>query len=104
LIWHEDAEKWPPLRSLTQTSSGLSYQKKSDDNSISLIVAFEGPVFKKLSEQIQLEGVVSVHDNGKLLDTKAIRNDATVGWRMILRVRCNEDNNKPVELRGFLYF
>lgn len=75
---------------------------EKENNSIGLIVDFEGPVFKKLSEQIQPEGVVSVDDNCKLLDTKVIRNDTTGGWRMILRVHRNEDNNKPVELRGFL--
>ncbi|WP_082797926.1 glucan biosynthesis protein G [Collimonas arenae] len=101
LLWQKDAEKRPPLSWVTQTRRGQGYQKKNDDNSVGLIVDFEGPVFKKLSDKVQPEGVVSVDDNGKLLDTKVIRNDATGGWRMILRVRRNEDN-KPVELRGFL--
>lgn len=103
LLWQKDADKRPPLSWVTQTRRGQSVQKKSDDNSngIGLIVDFEGPVFKKLSDKVQPEGVVSIDDNGKLLDTKVIRNDATGGWRMILRVRRNEDN-KPVELRGFL--
>lgn len=101
LLWQKDAEKRPPLSWVTQTRRGQGYQKKSDDGSIALVVDFEGPVFKKLSDKVQPEGVVSVDDNGKLLDTKVVRNDATGGWRMTIRVRRNEDN-KPVELRGFL--
>jgi len=65
------------------------------------VVDFEGPVFKKLSDKVQPEGVVSADDNGKVLDTKVERNEVTGGWRMTVKVRRNEDN-KPVELRGFL--
>jgi glucans biosynthesis protein len=36
-----------------------------------------------------------------VLETKVFRNEVTGGWRMMLRVRRNEDS-KPVELRGFL--
>jgi periplasmic glucans biosynthesis protein len=101
LSWQKDAEKRPPLSWVTQTRRGLGVLKKTDDNSIGLVVDFEGPVFKKLSDKVQPEGVVSADDNGKVLDTKVERNDATGGWRMTVRVRRNEDN-KPVELRGFL--
>ena len=102
LSWQKDAEKRPPLSWVTQTRRGFGFQKKNDDNnSIGLVVDFEGPVFKKLSDKVQPEGVVSADDNGKVLETKVVRNDVTGGWRMTVRVRRNEDN-KPVELRGFL--
>lgn len=101
LSWQKEAEKRPPLSWVTQTRRGVGYQKKSDDNSIGLVIDFDGPVFKKLSDKVQPEGVVSADDNGKVLETKVVRNDATGGWRMMVRVRRNEEN-KPVELRGFL--
>ena len=101
LSWQKDAEKRPPLSWVTQTRRGLGVLKKTDDNVIGLVVDFEGPVFKKLSDKVQPEGVVSADDNGKVLEAKVERNDVTGGWRMTVRVRRNEDN-KPVELRGFL--
>ncbi|MFC5474928.1 glucan biosynthesis protein G [Paraherbaspirillum soli] len=101
LLWQKNAEKRPPLSWVAQTRRGQGYQKKTDDNSVGLVVDFEGPVFQKLSAKTPPEAVVSVDDNGKLLDTKVVKNEATGGWRMMLRVRRNEDN-KAVELRGFL--
>ena len=49
----------------------------------------------------ELEGVVTVDPNGKLIETNAYRNDITGGWRMAVRLRRNDDT-KPVELRGYL--
>lgn len=98
LLWQKDAEKRPPLLWVKQTRRGLGEQKKTDD-SIGLVVDFEGPALKKMPTDPV--AIVSVNDNGKLLESKVIQNQVTGGWRMMVQIRRNEEN-KPVELRGFL--
>nr|WP_280730147.1 glucan biosynthesis protein G [Glaciimonas immobilis] len=100
ILWQKDVEKGSPLSWVTQTRRGNGFQTKPDD-SVGLLVDFEGPAFKKLADNVKLDAVVSVDDNGKLLKSEAIRNDATGGWRINIKVRRNEEN-KPVELRAFL--
>jgi glucans biosynthesis protein len=48
-----------------------------------------------------LEWVFSVDGNGQLLERSLVRNGATGGWRVTLRLR-RIDENKPVEMRGYL--
>lgn len=100
LLWQKEAEKRSPLAWVTQTRRGSGSQPKADD-SIGLVVDFEGPALKKLSANMNPDAVVSVDDNGKLISSNAIRNEATGGWRINIKVRRNEEN-KPVELRAFL--
>ncbi|WP_240162417.1 glucan biosynthesis protein G [Glaciimonas sp. PAMC28666] len=100
LLWQKDAEKSSPLSWVTQTRRGNGFQAKPDD-SIGLIVDFEGPAFKKLPDNTKLDAVVSVDDNGKLLSSSAVKNEATGGWRINMKLRRNEEN-KPIELRAFL--
>ncbi|MDY7547084.1 glucan biosynthesis protein G [Glaciimonas sp. Gout2] len=100
LLWQKDAEKSSPLSWVTQTRRGNGFQAKPDD-SIGLLVDFEGPAFKKLPENTKLDAVVSVDDNGKLLSSEAVKNEATGGWRINIKLRRNEEN-KPVEIRAFL--
>jgi len=85
---------------VAQTRRGHGYTRKVDD-SIALIVDFEGPALARLGADAELEGVVTVDPNGKLMETNAYRNDITGGWRMAVRLRRNDDT-KPVELRGYL--
>ncbi|SMP45951.1 glucan biosynthesis protein G [Noviherbaspirillum suwonense] len=100
LLWQKDKERKPPLSWVTQTRRGHGYLRKPDD-SIALLVDFEGPALAKLPADAKPEAVVSVDGNGKLLETHTIRNEATGGWRIALRMTRN-DTSKPVELRGFL--
>lgn len=100
MLWQKDKERKPPLSWVTQTRRGHGYLRKPDD-SIALMVDFEGPALTKLPADARPEAVVSVDGNGKLLETNTIRNETTGGWRMTLRMTRN-DTAKPVELRGFL--
>ncbi|WP_430869917.1 glucan biosynthesis protein G [Cupriavidus basilensis] len=101
LLWQKDGEKQPPLSWVTQTRRGQGLSRKQDDTSFSLVVDFEGPVFKKLAADTRIDPVISADSNGELLNTSTQRNEATGGWRMTMVVR-RKDENKPVELRGYL--
>ncbi len=101
LKWQKDGENLPPLSWVTQTRRGQGLTRKQDDTSFSLMVDFEGPAFKKLPEDARLDAVISADANGELLKTTVQRNEATGGWRMTMFMR-RKDENKPVELRGYL--
>lgn len=100
LLWQKDADARPPLAWVDQTRRGHG-NEKNPDNSIGLIVDFEGPVFKKLPAETRLEGIVSGDANIEILKRHTYRNDVTGGWRIALSVR-RIDNGKPAELRAFL--
>jgi glucans biosynthesis protein len=101
LKWQKDGENLPPLSWVTQTRRGQGMTRKQDDTSFSLVVDFEGPAFKRLPEEVRLDPVVSADANGEVLKTTVQRNEATGGWRMTMFMR-RKDENKPVELRGYL--
>lgn len=100
LIWQKEGEARPPLAWVRQTRRGQGYEK-GPDNSIGLIIDFEGPVFKKLPAESKLEGVVTADANIEILRRHTYRNTITGGWRVALSVR-RLDNGKPAELRAFL--
>jgi glucans biosynthesis protein len=68
---------------------------------VSLMVDFDGPVFKKLPADAKLEGVVTGDSNIEILRRHTYRNDVTGGWRTALLVR-RLDGGKPGELRAYL--
>jgi glucans biosynthesis protein len=100
VLWQKDADTRPPLAWVEQTRRGHGYER-TPDNSIGLIVDFEGPLFKKLPADAKLEGIVSGDANVEILRRHTYRNDVTGGWRMVLAVR-RIDNGKPAELRAYL--
>ena len=100
LLWQKDADARPPLAWVAQTRRGHG-SEKLPENSIGLIVDFEGPVFKKLPADARLEGVVSGDANIEILRRHTYRNEVTGEWRVALAVR-RLDNGKPAELRAYL--
>jgi len=100
MYWQKDAEKKPPLAWVAQTRVGHGYRAKADDN-IGMEVDFDGAVLKKLAPDAKVEARVESDANGKVLSVVTRRNEVTGGWRMELKIHRNEEN-KPVELRGFL--
>lgn len=101
LLWQKNGEKLPPLSWVVQTRRGQGLTRNKDDNSFSLMVDFEGPAFKKLPADVRLEPVISADSNAEVLRTWVRPNETTGGWRMTMFLR-RKDDNKPVELRGYL--
>ena len=62
---------------------------------------FGGPALARLHSGARVEGVVSSDANGQIVEQHTFRNDATDGWRRVVRVR-RRDSGKPVELRAFV--
>ncbi|MES2832953.1 MAG: glucan biosynthesis protein G [Pseudomonadota bacterium] len=100
LLWQKDAEQRPPLSWVAQTRRGHGWVRKPDD-SIAMMVDFEGPALKNLGPDDKPRAVVTSDPNGTIMETNIIRNELTSGYRMTVRMR-RIDDKLPVELRGYL--
>jgi periplasmic glucans biosynthesis protein len=100
ILWQKDRETRPPLAWVAETRRGRGYARNPDD-SIELHVDFTGPALKQLPADAPPAALVSVDGNGKIVEQHTVYNDVTGGWRVVVRVRRN-DNGKPVELRAHL--
>ncbi|HTJ96047.1 MAG TPA: glucan biosynthesis protein, partial [Rhodocyclaceae bacterium] len=100
LSWGKDLAKPGNLATVTQTRWGHGYREKPD-NTLALIVDFEGASLKPFDASNRPEAVVTSDDNAKIISTNIYPNEATGGWRLELQLYRNTDN-KPVELRGLL--
>lgn len=100
MYWQKETEKRPPLAWVTQTRIGHAYRAKSDDT-IDMAIDFDAAALKKLSSNAKVEAIVESDANGKVVSVMTRRNEVTGNWRVELKLRRNEEN-KPVELRGFL--
>ena len=100
MFWQKDNETRPALAFVGQTRRGHGYLRKPDDT-ISLIVDFEGQMLRQLPADTPVQGVVSTDANVEVVEANAYHNDVTGGWRLALRIR-RPDDKKPGELRAFL--
>ncbi len=100
LLWQKDKEERPPLSWVVQTRRGHGWVRKPDD-SIALMVDFEGPALKNLGPDDKIRPVVTSDPNGTVMETNIIRNELTNGYRMTVRMR-RIDDKLPVEMRGYL--
>jgi len=100
MFWQKDNEMRPPLAYVSQTRRGHGYLRKPDDT-IALMVDFEGQALRKLPADTPVQGVVTADSNIEIVEANAYRNEVTGGWRLAVRIR-RQDDKRPGELRAFL--
>jgi len=100
MLWQKNNETRPPLAWVAQTRRGHGYLRKPDD-SVALMVDFEGPALRKLAADAPVKADVTPDSNVEVIEANTFHNDVTGGWRLALRVR-RQDDKKPGELRAFL--
>jgi len=100
MLWQKNNETRPPLAWVVQTRRGHGYLRNPDD-SIALMVDFEGPALRKLPADAPVKADVTADSNVQVVEANAFHNDVTGGWRLALRVK-RLDDKKPGELRAFL--
>ena len=100
VLWQKDRDVRPPIGWVSETRRGRGFVKAAD-GSVELHVDFEGPTLKRMPPGATVDVVLSVDSNGEVRERRALRNDATGGWRLTVRVR-RVDGNKPVELWAHL--
>lgn len=75
---------------------------RQPDGSLAFIIDFKGPVFETLPEDgPPLMAQVNVGENGELIESRLVPNDAEGGWRSIVRVK-RHDDSQPLEIRNYL--
>jgi glucans biosynthesis protein len=99
LHYQMDKETRPPSY-VAQTIRGRG-DEHVVDNTLRFVIDFVGPDATKYAADAPVEGIISVGDNGELLERTTTHNDVTGGWRLALRMR-RLDDNKPVEMRAYL--
>jgi glucans biosynthesis protein len=95
--WQRARPTTAPLAQVVQTRRGTGYGRGPDDV-VELHVDFAHP---RRSGGEGVEGVVWVDANGEVVEQHTDRNEATGGWRVVVRVR-RRDAGKPVEIRASL--
>ena len=100
LLWQKDRDVRPPMGWVSETRRGRGFVKAAD-GSVELHVDFEGPTLNRMPPGSTVDVVLSVDGNGEVREQRALRNEATGGWRLTVRVR-RVDGNKPVELWAHL--
>ncbi len=96
LFWQASQETKPPLAHVAQTRRG-----RNADNTLRYIVDFQGGPLQFLKPDQKPVAGVWLGDNGELIERQLLKNDATGGWRILMRVRRN-DETKPLEMRAVL--
>ncbi|MGQ0619613.1 MAG: glucan biosynthesis protein G [Panacagrimonas sp.] len=100
LNWQMTEETRPPAGWAVQSRKGHGYVREADD-SIRMIVDFDGPALRALKPDANVFGGIWLGDNGELLERQVFRNEVTGAWRLSFRFR-RQDPEKPVEMRAFL--
>jgi glucans biosynthesis protein len=108
VLWQKDGDARPPNGWVTQTRRGRPASartkddgKSRDDGIVGLQVDFDGPALRNIEPGVAVETNLTVDANAKIIERATLRNDATGGWRALLRLR-RVDEAKPVELRAEL--
>jgi periplasmic glucans biosynthesis protein len=99
--WLKDREIRPPTSWVRETRRGRGYVKQ-EDGTLELHVDFDGPAINKLPDDADVNTALWIDPNGEIIERHTRRNDATGGWRSVVRLR-RVDRNKPVELRAHLH-
>ena len=98
--WQKERETRPPIGWVAETRRGRGWFK-NDDSSVELHVDFEGPTLTRLPANADMNLALWADGNAEVLERHTRRNEATGGWRSVVRLR-RVDKAKPVELRAHL--
>ncbi len=100
LFWQANQETKPPLAWVAQTRSGRGWSN-TPDNTLRYVVDFQGGALDYLKADQKPVAGLWINDNGEILDRQLVKNDATGGWRIVMRIR-RSDDGKPLEMRAVL--
>ncbi|WP_280539128.1 glucan biosynthesis protein G [Chromohalobacter sp. 11-W] len=103
---HEAKFHSPDLSWAGQTRRSQGEVRKDNlvretDGSLAFIVDFKGPGLESIKDGASMQVDASVGDNGELVESRVVPNDAEGGWRMFVRVKRGDDN-QPLDIRAYL--
>lgn len=100
LSWQMQDEIRPPGGWVVQSRRSKGWTVQPDD-SLRMVVDFDGPRLRELPEDATLLGAIWLNENGALMEREVVRNEVNGQWRLNFRFR-RLDASKPVEIRAFL--
>jgi periplasmic glucans biosynthesis protein len=100
VLWQKDQESRPSIGWVRETRRGRG-GVRSQDGSVMLHVDFEGPTLTRMPANATADAELWIDANGEVLERYLIRNEATGGFRFVVRFR-RVAAAKPVELRAHL--
>ncbi len=100
LHWQKDAETRPTTAWISQTLRGEGYEP-NPEGSIGFVIDFEGPMFADSTPDAPVTALVSGDANAVIVSKNIMRNPATNGWRLFLRIK-RQDDKKSTEMRANL--
>ncbi|MEQ1440719.1 glucan biosynthesis protein G [Fontimonas sp. SYSU GA230001] len=100
LSWEMQPDRDMPVARVVQTRRGHGWLREPDD-SLRFQIDFQGGALDKLPADVTPVAGIWVGDGGELLERQVVRNEATGGWRVAMRVR-RADDSKPLEMRAIL--
>ncbi|UYG06668.1 glucan biosynthesis protein G [Halomonas sp. M4R1S46] len=108
MFWTTTEAKFldPDLAWVDETRRSQGEVRRDDlvrepDGSIAFVLDFQGPALESYPGDKGLEVEASVGDNGELVASRAVPNQAEGGWRVFLRVK-RGDEDRPVDIRATL--
>ena len=99
--YHDPALSWVDSTMRSQGEVRQNNLIREPDGSLAFVIDFKGPGLESLAPDIQPTAIIDVGDNGKLVESRVVRNVAEGGWRVILRVK-RDDSAQPLEIRTHL--
>jgi glucans biosynthesis protein len=100
IVWQGDEPERPPNAWAVQSRAGHGMTPLGPGE-FQYVIDFAGPALDALPDEVEIEAVVTVGANARLLERNAYRNDVRGGWRMTVRVQ-RLHPAQPVELRAYL--
>jgi glucans biosynthesis protein len=100
VYWQKDQERRPAFGWVRETRRGHGYTN-TPEGSVELHVDFDSPVFTRMPPTATIDAIVSIDNNGEILERHLSRNEVTGGWRFVVRFR-RIGGGRPVELRAYL--
>ncbi|MGC3872307.1 glucan biosynthesis protein G [Halomonas sp. GXIMD04776] len=108
MYWTKNESKYhdPALSWVDSTMRSRGEVRQNDlvrepDGSTAFVIDFKGPALESLAPDVQPSAEIRVGENGELFESQVIRNVAEGGWRVILRVK-RDDDARPLEIRAHL--
>src|SRR6185369_9196719 len=87
LLWQKEGETRPPHGWVSQTRRGRPASARTkDDGIVGLQIDFDGPALRKVEAGVAVETNLVVDSNAKVIERATLRNEATGGWRTMLRL------------------
>lgn len=113
LRWFSFDPRQEPAGHAVATRIDNHHAARGEDDGITrFMIEFEGAALRELPPDAEVEAVIDVTPEGRLLEAQVMKNPVTGGWRLVfqldngkanpIRLMLETEQVQPIELRAFL--